>query len=256
MQLLAHQPAAEGGRRQFEAAGTVQLPSLRGTLDLADGLDIAARNHPAFAVSGDYYDCQVTGTGEVAFTIGDVMGAGLAAATLVTCLRSAFHAGVKRGLDLQSLDWRLNEVMQSVSEAGRFATGILGRCDLANGVLVLTCAGHPWPSVFCGGERIPPVDAAWTLPWGLPLRRRTLRPARIRLSGRLSLLAYTDGLSELTNACGEPYSAKRLEEYHAAHLDCTADRLCDAVLDDVLKHAGPARPLADDMTVLAIRGTP
>jgi serine phosphatase RsbU (regulator of sigma subunit) len=239
-------------RRELEMARKMQLELFPHTLDLDPRLDIAARNHPAFAVSGDYYDCQATGPGKVAFIVADVMGHGLAAATLMTRLHAVFRAAVKGGCELKALDRQLNEVMETEGEGKHFATGILGLCDLGTGVLRLASAGHPWPSILCGGRPVPQAEEACTFPWGLPLPRRELAPARLRLTRGSSVLAYTDGLTEVRDAGGCYYSPSHLERDHARNRGLGAQGLCDSLLDCALTHADPSRPLEDDMTVLAI----
>jgi serine phosphatase RsbU (regulator of sigma subunit) len=254
--LMEHLQMAET-RRELDAARQIQLQLFPRTLDLDPRLDIAARNHPAFAVSGDYYDCQLAAPGKVAFIIADVMGHGLAAASMMMRVHAVFRKAVQQGRGLEGIDWQLNAVMKAVGEDERFATGIIGICDMEARRLSLVCAGHPWPSILLDGRRMPVVSEACTFPWGLPAKLRSpARPACIPLGERFSLLAYTDGLTATRAADGRPCTSSCVEQVHWRNLDCGARKLCDTVFNAALRHPDPVRTRGDDITVLAMCSKP
>ena len=252
MLLLEDRRSAEESRQELEAARKIQLQLLPSDLNLDPRLEIAARNHPAYEVSGDYYDCRLAGPGKIAFIIGDVVGHGLPAAILMTRLHAAFRAGLGRGLDLLGLDQFLNEVMQSVSEGEHYATGLVGVVELDERVLSLLCAGHLWPSIVCGKEPVSRPEMACSFPWGWPWGRKGLEPVTIPFTDRMSFLGFTDGVTEATDANGDQYSARRLEELHLQNLDHGADQLCEDALDDLFAYAGASSPPADDVTLLVM----
>jgi serine phosphatase RsbU (regulator of sigma subunit) len=254
--LMEHLQLAET-RLELDAARQIQMQLFPRRLDLDPRLDIAARNRPAFAVSGDYYDYQLAAPGKVAFIIVDVMGHGLVAASMMMRVHAVFRKAVKQGRRLDELDWQLNAAMKAVGEDERFATGIIGVCDLQARRLSIVSAGHPWPSILLNGRRVAVVDEACTFPWGLPSRlRRPALPATIPLGERFSLLAYTDGLTATKAADGHPYNASCVEHVHMRNLDCGAKRLCDTVFDAALRHPDPVRSRCDDITVLAMCSKP
>jgi serine phosphatase RsbU (regulator of sigma subunit) len=250
--LIEHMRLAET-HRELEAARQLQLELFPRTLELVPGLDIAARNRPAFGVSGDYYDCQLAAPGKVVFIVADVMGHGVGAAGMMMWLHAAFRKAMQQGRGLQAMDRQLSEAMKAAGEEVRFATGLLGMVDLEAKSLLLISAGHPWPSILLDGRAVPPVDAACTFPWGLPTRlRRPPFPARIPLGERFSLLAYTDGVMEAKISSGGRYSASYIQQFHTRNLGCGARRLCDRLFDAVLTATDPSCLPHDDTTALAI----
>jgi serine phosphatase RsbU (regulator of sigma subunit) len=252
LQLLEDQQRMQEVQLEVSRARSVQIQLLPAALVLDPRIDIAARNHPAFTISGDFYDCQSPSPGKVAFIVADVMGHGMSAALMMTRLQAVFQMGVRRGFQLPDVDMRLDEVMQVAGSKVIFASGILGLCDLEKNVLSIASAGHQWPSIFCGEERIEMPDSACAIGWGMPRERQPVQPLTVPLRGRWSLLAHTDGITEAKNAKGAAYSIERLADLHWRHLGLSADEMCDAILDDVLAHTDPSVPVADDMTLFAM----
>jgi len=251
-QLIEHMLLAEA-RRELGLARQIQLRLFPERLDLDERVDIAARNRPVFAVSGDYYDCRPAGPNRLAFIVADVMGHGLAAASLMTRLHDTFRKSVQKGAGLAQLDRSLNEVMRSAEDDQHFATGLVGILDLKAGILQMASAGHPWPSILRDGAVVPPVETACGCPWGLPPHLRTApQPVRIPLGRTFSLLAYTDGLTETRTAGGDYFSTEQLEALHRRNLGRGAQRLCDSLMETVLMNADQSRTCCDDMTVLTI----
>ena len=251
MQLIEERKAAEKLRGELVMARRMQRALFPHNLDLDPRIDVAGLNHPYFGISGDYYDCQLVAPGKLAFIIADVMGHGLASATIMPQLHAVFRMGVREGWDLVAVDRRLDEVMEAASEDIVYATGLLGVCDLEGRLISILSAGHPWPSMLWKGQRIGRIAPACTFPWGVGDGTRNARPAELSLPDRWSLITYTDGLIEAKDSEGTPYSSDRLEQLHAQSSDLGADGLCECVLDDVLVHTGSSGPPEDDMTLLA-----
>ena len=145
-------------------------------------------------VGGDWYDVIDLDDGRIGLVVGDCVGHGLAAATVMGQLRSACRALL------------LERPSPRVALAGldRFADRLPGaRCTTAicavlnseTGELVYSSAGHP-PAIVMhadGATRI--IEDGRTIPVGVrPDRRRP--EARLTLPPRAVLLLYTDGLVE------------------------------------------------------------
>ena len=64
------------------------------------------------------------------------------------------------------------------------------------------------------------------------------------------LFIYTDGVPEATNADGELYGMKRLEDLLMKHTDEMPDQILVSVREDVDSFVGDA-PQFDDLTMLA-----
>jgi serine phosphatase RsbU (regulator of sigma subunit)/anti-sigma regulatory factor (Ser/Thr protein kinase)/transcriptional regulator with GAF, ATPase, and Fis domain len=145
-------------------------------------------------VGGDWYDVVDLEDGRIGLVVGDCVGHGLAAATVMGQLRSACRALL------------LERPSPRVALAGldRFAARLPGaRCTTAvcavlnseTGELVYSSAGHPPAIVMHADGTIEILEDGRTIPVGVrPDRNRP--EARVVLPARSVLLLYTDGLVE------------------------------------------------------------
>jgi sigma-B regulation protein RsbU (phosphoserine phosphatase) len=65
------------------------------------------------------------------------------------------------------------------------------------------------------------------------------------------LLLYTDGVTEAVDPDGNFFETERLYATARQAAGCTAQVICDRLLDAVTAHRGPA-PQADDVTLVAV----
>ncbi|KWX67264.1 SpoIIE family protein phosphatase [Mycobacterium sp. NAZ190054] len=157
----------------------------------------AVRYQPATSplqVGGDWYDVVNLDDGRIALIVGDCVGHGLTAATIMGQLRSACRA----------LLLEHPSPAAALSALDRFAARLPGaRCTTAfcavlnpqNGELVYSCAGHPPPILVTADRSTRLLEGARATPLGLrnPPHRTE---ARETMPPRATLLLYTDGLVE------------------------------------------------------------
>ncbi|MET0702589.1 MAG: SpoIIE family protein phosphatase [Mycobacterium sp.] len=157
----------------------------------------AVRYQPAtrpLYVGGDWYDVVDLDDGRIALIVGDCVGHGLAAATVMGQMRSACRALLLEhpspGAALAGLD--------------RFAARLAGaKCTTAfcavltpaTGELVYSCAGHPPPVLVHADRTTQTLEDGRGLPLGLR-PNRTRPEATVIVPARATLLLYTDGLVE------------------------------------------------------------
>jgi serine phosphatase RsbU (regulator of sigma subunit)/pSer/pThr/pTyr-binding forkhead associated (FHA) protein len=255
LELNMARAAADELHHEMSAARQIQLRLFPDRLDLDPGLQIAAQNLPALAVSGDYYDFQLIEPGRVLFILADVMGHGLSAALLMAGVQAVFRTGVRAHWDLTELDQHIHHVVASSSDSEAFVVGVLGLCDLERHAVTLLSAGHPWPSIWSGDQAIMRHEPAYTFPWGF-FGPRQSAPATFPLArGDWSIVAYTDGLSDSLGRSGERYGDQRLLELHHRNCRRPADELCEEILTDVLRSSDDSSPQEDDITLLVLRSS-
>jgi PAS domain S-box-containing protein len=180
--------------QQREAAVTLQHAIL-GPAHLPAGF--TARYQPAtrpLQVGGDWYDTVPLPDGRLGIVVGDCVGHGLDAATVMGQLRSACRALLLEESDparaLAGLD-RFAELLPGAQCTTVFCAVL----DPVSGELVYSNAGHPPPIL---------VDAEGTATSlgggrGIPLGLRPDRPRSrdtVVIPARATLLLYTDGLVE------------------------------------------------------------
>jgi PAS domain S-box-containing protein len=231
---------------QRETAVALQHAML-GPPTLPEGF--AVRYRPAsrpLQVGGDWYDVIDLGDGRVALTVGDCVGHGLAAATVMGQLRSACRALL------------LEEPSPSAALAGldRFAALLPGaRCttafcavlNLDTGELVYSSAGHPPPIMVHADGTTVMLEGGHRLP--LTHWRSAARPeARITMPARATLLLYTDGLVERRGSSiddGIGRATDLVQDGRSTALDEVADRL--------MSRLEPEGGFPDDVAMLLYR---
>jgi anti-sigma regulatory factor (Ser/Thr protein kinase) len=168
---------------------TVLVPSI----DLAPDVLVSYCYRAAdAAVGGDFVDVLTVDGGAVLLAIGDVAGHGLAAASVMSEIRTAFRAA---SISLPEPCRIVERVDTYLAEfhRGTYATMLVVRFDPESGACTMACAGHVPPLAIGEGHD--------EIKWGLgepPLGVRC--PSRNETSFTLdhgqSLLLYTDGLVE------------------------------------------------------------
>ena len=210
-----------------------------------------ARYQPAtrpLEVGGDWYDVADLGDGRIAMVVGDCVGHGLRAATVMGQLRSACRA-----LLLQRLD-----PADTLAGLDRFAAGLDGArtttayaaiVDTRTGEMTYSIAGHPPPVVVTADGTTVLLDDARSLPLGV--RRDVCRPvATFTVPDGATALLYTDGLIERRQVsvdAGISHVTELLSRQRDLGLVALADRLMDAM--------APDGGYLDDVAILLYRRT-
>jgi putative methionine-R-sulfoxide reductase with GAF domain len=241
--------AIRGSRARADeaAAETLQRSLAPQQLPAFAGLDLGARYVPGSlsGVGGDWYDVFPLPDGLIGITMGDVMGHGLRAATVMGRLRSALRAYALETDDPASVLERLDRKIQHF-EPGEMGTVLYAVLDPRSGALRIGSAGHPPPVLVPPGGSAHVVD----LPAGLMLgvegdvHRRTHRLS-IPAGGLLCL--FTDGLVERRNGDLD-LALERLREVLGSRV-VSAESACA----DVMASLVGDNPAEDDVALLILR---
>ena len=197
-------------------------------------------------VGGDWYDVVNLDDGRIALIVGDCVGHGLAAATVMGQLRSACRALLIEQLSPAAALMALDRFAARLPGA-ECTTALCAVLDPATGELVYSSAGHP-PAVLVRADRgVELLEGGRGLPLALRLGR--IRPeARVTVPPRATLLLYTDGLVERRDAPiddGINRVARLLGEGSTVGLGDAAER--------VVAGSAPEDGYQDDVALLAYR---
>jgi len=197
-------------------------------------------------VGGDWYDIVDLQDGRLALIVGDCVGHGLIAATVMGQLRSACRALL---LDHPS-------PRAALCGLDRFAARLPGAqcttavCAVLNpdtGELVYSSAGHPPPILVDADGTTRTLEDGHTIPVGL--RPDRPRPeARATVPAGATLLLYTDGLVERRGTSldqGIERASVLVRDGRAAALDDLADQ--------IMTRLAPSSGYQDDVAVLLYR---
>ncbi|KUN90376.1 histidine kinase [Streptomyces bungoensis] len=232
--------------QQRETAIALQRAIL-GPARLPEGF--AVRYEPAtrpLEVGGDWYDTVALPDGRIGIVVGDCVGRGLEAASVMGQLRSACRALMLQDPGPARTLTALDQFAASVPGA-LCTTVFCGVLDPGTGELTYSSAGHP-PGILAhpdGTTRL--LDEGRSLP--LAVRPGRERPqAACVLPARSTLLLYTDGLVERRR---RPLSAGIDEAGNAVQEG--RDAPVDDLATQVMTRLAPAGGYDDDVALLLYR---
>ncbi|HUP87395.1 MAG TPA: SpoIIE family protein phosphatase [Acidimicrobiales bacterium] len=251
--IAAHAAVAVQNARLYSnqraAAETLQQSLLPDRLPVIPGVSLAARylpGGPGLDVGGDWYDVFGLPDGSLGLVMGDVVGRGVAAASLMGQLRNALRAYALEGHPPATVVDLLNDLACGLGR-GYVATLVFAALDAVSGQLRVVNAGHPPPLIIDGQERAIFFEGAAGVPLGV-LPGYAYREATTPLRPGAGVVLYTDGLVESRHTPLDD----GLERLRAAAegADVDTDSLCERILQR------GAEAGADDTAILIARRAP
>ncbi|WP_442808391.1 SpoIIE family protein phosphatase [Streptomyces sp. NBC_01218] len=232
--------------QQRETAIALQRAIL-GPSRLPDGF--AVRYEPAtrpLEVGGDWYDTIALPDGRIGIVVGDCVGRGLEAASVMGQLRSACRALLLQDVGPAQALMALDQFAAGVPGAV-CTTVFCGVLDTETGQLTYSSAGHPPGILVQPDGSIQLLEGGRSLP--LAVRPGNPRPEEsCTISARSTLLLYTDGLVERRR---RPLSAGIDQAGEA--LQDGRDTAIDDLATDVMSRLAPAGGYDDDVALLLYR---
>ncbi|MGH2683119.1 MAG: PP2C family protein-serine/threonine phosphatase [Actinomycetota bacterium] len=230
--------------RERAVARTLQRSLLPERLPSPPGFRLAARYlaTPGGDVGGDWYDAFLLPSGSIAVAIGDVVGRGLGAASLMGMLRNALRAYAFELFSPTEVLQRMNRLLLHL-DPEQMATVFYGTIDTVDLTFRFASAGHMSPIIRepDGTVRIRPVDSGPPLGapsgWSFTDNEEELHPGT-------ALILYTDGLVERRNVSLDE-GLLRLSEVCRTRLEPEAQ--CDKIVNELLEE-----DIGDDVALLVI----
>jgi PAS domain S-box-containing protein len=240
--------------REHRIAVTLQRSMLLAQDDIpqAPGLLVAARYEPAATeadVGGDWYDVIPTPTGGLGLVMGDVAGKGLAAASMVSRLRSALRAYALEGHEPARVIEQLNRLVWAEGRDSQMATLIYMVVEPGESRIDWVNAGHPAPLLVNGNGSPHYLEGATSVPLGV-LPFPSYETITATMEPGSSLVLFTDGLIERPGEVIDEGMAKLAARVQEAPDDPEA--LCDHLLRTLVPSGGAT----DDVAILMLRNLP
>ncbi|WP_431936582.1 SpoIIE family protein phosphatase [Micromonospora sp. RP3T] len=213
----------------------------------------AVRYAPAslpLKVGGDWYDTVELPDGRIAIVVGDCVGHGLRAATVMGQLRSACRALLLQDASPAQTLMALDR-FAALLPGAQCATVLCGVLDPATGRLRYSSAGHP-PAIVVHPDGTPELlDQGRSRP--LAVRAGQERPeAEVTVPARATLMLYTDGLVERRRqplTAGIDRATAAIQEGRGVPVEALATELMDQLTPDggydddvallLYRHPGP-----------------
>jgi len=244
--------------QELAAAKSVQQRLLPSCLPASDRLEVCAICVPAYEVGGDYYDFFHLDHKRLGVLIGDVSGKGISAAFYITLAKGVIVSQVRQQGSPAEVLHRVNALLYSVMERGKFVSMIYGIFDTETHEFIFANAGHNPVLVRRASSNGRAATAEFLNSKGMALGldagsrfTAAVTVQSVQLQAGDMVLLYTDGVPEAMNEQADEYGNERLQSVCAAV--CTsADELVNRILQDVRTFAGKASQ-HDDMTIVALR---
>jgi len=240
---------------EMKVVADIQRALLPAELPRIPHMDLAAHYQTSSRAGGDYYDFFPLSNGRWGVLIADASGHGTPAAVIMAITHAIVHAGPSPDGPPADMLRRLNTQMAEryTATLGAFVTAFYGIFDPATMRLTYASAGHHAPRLKrCEDGSMAALDGAGGLPLGI-IPDAAYSDATHVLRPGDQIIFYTDGVTEATNAAGEMFGVKRLDEVLGA---CRpyVDQLFTAVLEALKSFTGD-RPADDDRTMVVAKIT-
>jgi len=238
--------------KELAVASEIQNSLLPKEFPQKCGVDISAINIMAQNVGGDYYDCVLNQSGQLAFVIADVMGKGIPAALLMTMVRSIWRSDIM--MNSKSPDEILSALDQSVhsdfSGSGRFVTTFSALYNPSTFTLKYSNGGHNPPLYLpYESDKFEELDADGMLVGILPDSKYYVAQ-RVLNEGDL-IVVYTDGIVEAERD-EELFGIDKLKELIIQNRYCDVKEIQDKIISAVKKYT-QGEPQGDDITLMVLR---
>jgi serine phosphatase RsbU (regulator of sigma subunit) len=199
-------------------------------------------------VAGDFYDFLSLPDGRWGLVLADVSGKGAPAALYMAMTRSLIRSEASHHTNPSVVLTKVNRRLLVESRCEMFVTVFYAVLDPAQRSLTYASAGHEPPFLRRASGRLERLTSG-----GLILgqfEELSLCEETLNLERGDTLVAYTDGLTDMVNNQGEDYGHKRVADTINCAPACAQDILTH-ILRDVEAFGGQAAQ-PDDLTLLIL----
>ncbi len=230
----------------------------RGVPPEASQLRFAYRYLAAASLGGDFFDIIPLSDTQCGVLICDVMGHGVRAGLLTALIRGLVEEFAPRAaspaLVLAEINHGLIPVMKQTGQPV-FATAFYAIIDTATATLCYANSGHPPPLLLRGDTgAIESLGFANPEPAAGLLEDFVYTSQTVAFYPNDTLLAYTDGFFEASNAEGAMFGEARLRAVLGAKAARTGVELIENLIGEVVAFTG-RNYFDDDLCVLAVEST-
>ena len=234
-----------------QAIQASQLPHLFPAFPDRHEFDVFATMTPAKEVGGDFYDFFLLDKDHIGLVMADVSGKGVPAALFMMVarilIRNSMQSGMTPGEALASVNTQLLES----NEAGMFVTVWLAVLHIPTGKGIAVNAGHERPILRRAGGLYEMVVYKHS-PAVAAMEGMVFREHEFELYPGDSLMVYTDGAVEATNAREELFGTERLLKALNRNPDACPEDTLPGVLAEINDFVAGAEQF-DDITMMCFR---
>ena len=242
-------------QQELKIARDVQMSFLPQHLPTIKGLDIAAKCIPALEVGGDYYDFVKMSPVRLGVAIGDVSGKGTRAAFYMTLVKGFLKALSIKAKSPAELLKELNLLFFENAKRDAFISMVYGIFDVDAKTLILARSGHN--PVIMYHKQQQKIDIIKTNGLALGLEKgdlfnKMMQETILPLNTGDIIVFYTDGFTEAMDKNKEEFGEKRLLELIKKYAEAPAEKVLNALFDEVKKYTHGTKQ-NDDMSAVVLK---
>ena len=214
-------------------------------------IDLAALMVPAKDVGGDFYDFFRIDENRIGIVMADVSGKGIPAAIFMAVSRTLIRTvGLQDYTPAKCLT-KSNELLCAESVDCMFVTVFYGIYHIDTGMLEYCNGGHNSPYILHANGDIEMLPLS-NNPMVGAVEDITFQGNQTKLEIGDTLMMYTDGVNEATNAALEEYGDDRMEQVLRRLNGKSCKEIIDGQLESVREFAMEAEQ-SDDITIMALK---
>lgn len=211
-------------------------------------IQVFALSQPAREMGGDFYDYFLLDGNKLGLVIADVSDKGVPAALFMAITKTMLKSIALKLASPSAVLREVNHVVARDNEKCMFVTIFYGVVDLDSGIMVFANAGHNLPYIIRRTGEVERVTKTHGIALGV-VDEINLDEGRVALSPGDRLVFYTDGITEAPNLEGMEFGEDQLVSSIRTHRAGGIQRLCQALVDEVMRHQQDL-PQHDDITCL------
>ena len=185
---------------------------------------------PARAVGGDFFDFIPLNESTLGIVIGDVSGKGVPAALFMALTSNLLRAEARRASSVSDALRHVHQQLLEINDAGMFVSLLYGVLNGPKREFRYARAGHELPLLYDARGEL--VELSYTD--GQPLGAMDgilLDEQTVVLPSGSTVLFYTDGVTDVLDAQGNPFGLERLRQALSAQRSAPAQAICDTLLE-------------------------
>ncbi len=237
--------------RELEVARRIQESILPVGMPRLPGFDFGVYMSPAQVVGGDFYDFIPLDENRYGLAVGNVSDKGIPAAILMAVTLTLLRAEADRYETPKDVLLGVHRHLCAMNRAGVFVAVFYGVLDVSTRQFSFARAGYDTPLWLQRDGMLVRLGMGMAQPLGT-LEDPALEEQSLIFPAGSTLLLKSDGVTETRNAEGMFFGSKRLQMIARAHLQGSAQSLCDAIFNALSDFRGNI-PQFEDITLLAIR---
>ncbi len=248
--LFKRQLEQERLKREMELASEMQRLLIPAELPCCNGYEFASIYRPHLGVGGDYFDVIKFDETHFAFCVGDISGKGVAAALLMANFQANFHSLIRKRYPLDAFIKELNQSVLRITNSEKFLTFFVAEYNTESRELSYINAGHNPPVLVHDDEVVLLRKGCTILGSFSELPHIEIGVGKIK--GRATILAYTDGLTDVRNKEGDFLDTDMINEFTFEHNHLPAEEF-NARLMKEIEQFKEEQDYPDDFTILTCK---